>query len=172
MSSCVTSPKELKTYRPVAMRAALSAYLASFIGNISEDMESERERLQGRRDARQAAGLQLGFGVVGIIAACIASFAACCYGFRALRTRLNECEREVKVTSLSTPGPAQSSPASCSAAMGAAQAEAQTVQHAEASTGTGVACEMSAVPAKGEQEGKSQAASNPTDPPPPCFSPA
>ncbi len=135
-------------------------------------MQSERERLQGRRDARTDASWNLGLMVVGIIVACISGIAACCYGFRFLRARLNECEREAKATSLSTPGRAQPSTASCSATVGAAQTEARAVQHAEASTGTDVTDNASAVPAKENQENKSEAASNPTDPPPPCFSPA
>lgn len=36
---------ETDTCGPLAMLAALTAYLASFIGNNSDDMQSERERL-------------------------------------------------------------------------------------------------------------------------------
>ncbi len=109
--------------------------------------------------------------VVGIIIACIAGIAACCYGFRFLRAHLNKCEREAKATSVSTPGRAQPSTASCSATVSAAQTEAQAVQHAEGSTGTDVTDKASAVPANEKQEKNSQP-SDPTDPPAPCFAQA
>ncbi len=159
---------ETNTVAP-AMHAALSAYMASFIRNISAEMDSERDRLQRRYNAQKNAdGLQA-FTFFGTIIVCYASIVAFYYGLRFLDTRLDNCEQGAKPGSLSASCQSQSS---CSVAAGAAQTETLAAQHAKASTGTAVANEVSAVPTKSVQEGNAQAPSNPTDPPPPCFSPA
>lgn len=163
---------ETNTVAP-AMHAALSAYMASFIRNISAEMDSERDRLQRRYNAQQNAdGLQAFTFFLGTIIVCYASIVAFYYGLRFLDTRLDNCEQGAKPGSLSASCQSQSSTASCSVAAGAAQTETLAAQHAKASTGTAVANEVPAVPTKSVQEGNAQAPSNPTDPPPPCFSPA